>query len=146
VVEVEQAETLTVVCGRVSSRDQEANLDRQVARIAEWAAGHKIRIDRYVRETGSGLNDKRHELAALLADPPVQAIVEHRDRLARFGVRQLEQALAATGRRLLVVEPGELEDELVRDMIDLMTYFSARLHGRRSARKRAQRAAEALKA
>jgi putative resolvase len=99
-----------------------------------------------VREIGSGLNDKRRELASILADPSVQTIVvEHRDRLARFGVGQLERTLSAAKRAIVVVDRGELEDDLVRDMIDLMTCFSARLYGRRSARNRAQRALDALK-
>jgi putative resolvase len=139
------AKVFTVAYARVSSHDQKADLDRQVARIAEWAAASNIHVDRYVREIGSGLNDKRRELAALLADPTVGTIVvEHRDRLARFGVAQLEQSLKAAKRSILVIDKGEVEDDLVRDMIDLMTCFSARLYGRRSATNRAKRALEAL--
>jgi putative resolvase len=88
-VEVDEPEPVrfTVAYARVSSPDQKMNLDRQIARIAEWAAARGMRIDRYVREVGSGLNDKRRELAALLLDQTVGTIVvEHRDRLARFGV------------------------------------------------------------
>ena len=85
-------------------------------------------------------------MGALLADPQVGTIiVEHRDRLARFGVAQVEQSLRAHKRALVVIDPGEVEDDLVRDMIELMTCFSARLYGKRSARNRALRAAEALK-
>ncbi|MDO9713970.1 IS607 family transposase [Paracraurococcus lichenis] len=148
-VEVDEPEPVrqTVAYARVSSHDHKADLDRQIARIAEWAAASNIKIDRYVREIGSGLNDKRRDLAALLADTSVERIVvEHRDRLARFGVAQLEQALKATKRSILVVNPGEVEDDLVQDMVDLMACFSARLYGRRSARNRAKRALDALKA
>ena len=110
------------------------------------AAANKIGIDRYVRETGSGLNDKRKELARLLADNDVKTIiVEHRDRLARFGVAQIEHALKPSGRGVLVIDGGEVADDLVRDMIDLMACFSARLYGRRSARNRAARAMDALR-
>jgi len=148
IVDIEDPEPpkLTVAYARVSSHDQKHDLDRQVARIAEWAAASGTRIDRYVREIASGLNDKRRELGAILADPQVGTIiVEHRDRLARFGVAQLEQSLKANKRSLVVIDPGEPEDDLVRDMIELMTCFSARLYGKRSARNRALRAAEALK-
>ena len=146
-VEDEPVATCTVAYARVSSHDQKADLDRQIARIAEWAAREGLRVDRYVREVGSGLNDRRREMAALLADPTVTTlVVEHRDRLARFGVGSLEQALVAGGRRLLVVEEREIDDDLARDLIDLMTCFSARLYGRRSARNRARRAAAALQA
>lgn len=148
VVEVEddRPKKYIIAYARVSSHDQKADLDRQIARIAEWASANGVVIDRYVRETGSGLNDRRRELAKLLADPDVESIiVEHRDRLARFGVRHLESALKATGRKVVVIEEGEVENELVQDMIDLMTSFSARFHDQRSARNRAKRALEALK-
>lgn len=93
-----------------------------------------------------GLNDRRRELAALLADKSVGTIVvEHRDRLARLGVAQIEEVLRASGRQLVIIDPGEVKDDLVRDMIDPMTCFSAKLYGRRSARNRARRALEAIK-
>ncbi len=62
----------------------------------------------------------------LLADPAVSTIVvEHRDRLARFGVEYLEAALRAQGRRGVVTDPGETTDDLVRDMVDVLTAFCA---------------------
>lgn len=146
-VQVEDdAPKLTVVYARVSSNDQKADLDRQVARLAEWSSANGVRVDRYVREIGSGLNDRRRAFRQILSDPMVETIiVEHRDRLARFGVGNLEAILNASGRKLIVVDPGEVENELVQDMVDLMTSFSARLYGQRSARNRAKRALKELK-
>ena len=75
-----------VVYARVSSADQKADLDRQVARVTAWATGQGITVGRVVTETGSALNGKRRKFLALLRDPSVSAIVvEHRDRFARFG-------------------------------------------------------------
>jgi len=70
-------------------------------------------------------------------------VVEHRDRLARFGFEYLEAALAAHGRKIVVADPGETTDDLVRDMIEVLTSLCARLHGRRGARNRAMRAVTA---
>jgi len=39
-------------------------------------------------------------------------VVEHRDRFARFGAEDVEAALAAQGRRLVVVDPSEVDDDL----------------------------------
>jgi putative resolvase len=72
-------------------------------------------------------------------------VVEHRDRLARFGVEDLDAALAAQGRRVLVADPGETADDLVRDMIEVLTSMCARLYGRRGARNRALRVVTAAK-
>jgi putative resolvase len=144
-VEIDDPQTETVAYARVSSHDQKHDLDRQIARIAEWAATNDIKIDRYVREIGSGLNDRRKQLNKLLRDPRCRRIVvEHRERLGRFGVHELENALAASDRDLLIIEDKEIDDDLVRDMIDVMTSLAARLYGRRSARHRAERAVKAM--
>jgi putative resolvase len=135
------AEQVAVLYARVSAHDQRAAVNRQIARLSAWAASNGIGVAEVVTEVGSGLNGRRPKLARLLADPTVTMIVvEHRDRLARFGVEHLEAALAAQGRRLVVVDPGETSDDLVRDMIDVLTSFCARLDGRRGARNRALRA------
>jgi putative resolvase len=144
-VDEPEARKLTVAYARVSSHDQTADLDRQVARIAEWAASTGLPINRYIREIGSGLSEGRRELASLLDSPEVETlVVEHRDRLARFGVSHLERALRSAGRSLVIIDKAAVSDDLVRDMIDLMTCFSARRYGRRSAANRARRALEAL--
>jgi putative resolvase len=136
----------TVVYARVSAHDQRADLDRQVARVVSWAASQRLAVDQVVAEVGSGLNGRRAKLRRLLADAQVGTIVvEHRERLARFGVEHLEAALAAQGRRIVVVDPAEPGDELVGDMVEVLTSFCARLYGRRGARNRALRALTAAK-
>ena len=136
--------SLAALYARVSSQGQAGDLDRQVARLAEWAMGEGLVVDRVVREVGSALNGRRRKLSRLLSDPSVGVIVvEHRDRLARFGFEMVRDSLAATGRRLLVVDDAELDDDLVRDMTEVLTSMCARLYGRRSARNRARRALEA---
>ncbi len=83
----------------------------------------------------------------LLADPTISSIVvEHQDRLARFGVEYLDAALRAQGRRVVVTDHGETTADLVQDMVDVLTAFCARLYGRKSARNRALRAVTAAKA
>jgi putative resolvase len=135
-----------VLYARVSAHDQRADLDRQVARLTAWATGQGVAVAEVVTEVGSGLNGRRPKLKRLLADPTVAVIVvEHRDRLARYGVEQLEAALSAQGRRLVVVDPGETDDDLLRDMIEVLTSFCARLYGRRGARNRAMRAVTCAK-
>jgi putative resolvase len=136
----------TVVYTRVSSHDQRLDLDRQIARLTRWAAQEGLQVAEVVAEVGSGLNGRRTKLRRLLADPAVTTIVvEHRDRLARFGVEQLDAALAAHGRRVLVADPAETTDDLVGDMVEVLTSFCARLYGRRGARNRAMRAVTATK-
>ena len=135
-----------VVYARVCSHDQRADLDRQVARLSAWATGQGLSVAQVVTEVGSGLNGKRPKLGRVLSDPDAKVIVvEHRDRLARLGVEQLEAALSAQGRRIVVADPGESTDDVVRDMIEVLTSMCARLYGRRGARNRAMRAVTATK-
>lgn len=97
-------------------------------------------------EVGSGMNGRRPRLVRLLRDPAVTVIVvERRGRLACFGVEHLEAALAATGRRIVVVEQSETTDDLVRDMVEVLTSMCARLYGWRGVRSRAMRAITATK-
>jgi putative resolvase len=123
----------------VSSAEERDDVERQAGRVAEEAGRRGITLDATVTEVGSGLNGDRVKLRKILADPQVSRIVvEHRDRLAPFGVEDLEAALAATGRAIIVLNPDEVKDDLVRDMIEVLTSMCARLYGRRSARRRAQ--------
>lgn len=132
------------IYARVSSADQRGVLDRQVARLVVHLTTSGLAPTRVVAEVGSGLNGHRARLLGLLRDPAVGTIVvEHRDRLARFGVEYLEAALAAQGRRVVVVDDAEVDDDLVRDMVEVLTSFCARLYGRRSAKRRAELAVAA---
>jgi predicted site-specific integrase-resolvase len=135
----------TVVYARVSSSDQKQDLDRQVGRVTDWATRQGWHVDRVVTEVGSALNGHRRKFLALLRDGGVERIVvEHRDRFARFGSEYVEAALAAQGRELVVVDPAEVDDDLVRDMTELLTSMCARLYGKRAAENRAARLAAAV--
>ncbi len=135
----------TVLYARVSSADQKDDLQRQVQRLQAFAQAQGWTDVVVVAEIGSGLNGKRRKLLRALRDPKVSRIVvEHRDRLARFGFEMLEAALASAGKHLVVVEEGEVTDDLVRDLLEILTSACGRLYGRRSARNRAKRALEAL--
>lgn len=129
---------------RVSSHDQKTDLERQVARLSRWAAQAGHRVVRVEAEIASGMNGARPKVKRLLADPDVTTVVvEHKDRLGRMNTELVEAALSAHGRRLVVLDDGEVEDDLVRDMVEVLTSFCARLYGRRSARNRARKALEA---
>jgi putative resolvase len=126
---------------RVSSHDQRADLDLQVSRLTQWAASASAPVVRVEAEVASGMTGRRPKLRRLLADPAVQTVVvTHRDRLARMNAELVEAALWAHGRRLVVLDDGEVTDDLLGDMVEVLTSCCARLYGRRSARNRALKA------
>ncbi len=126
---------------RVSSHDQESGLDGQVARLSAGAAEAGLAVVRVEAEVGSGVDGSRAKVRRLLADPAVTVVaVEHRDRLGRMNTELVEAALSAHNRRLVVLDTSEVTDDLVRDMVEVLTWFCGRLYGRRSARNRALKA------
>jgi putative resolvase len=116
-------------------------MDRQVAPVERVGAGHELTVGHVLIEVASRLIGKRPKLRRVLSDPDAKVIVvEHRDRLARFGAEHLQTALWAQGRRIVVADPGETTDDLVRDMIEVVTSMCAGLYWRRGARNKAMRA------
>jgi putative resolvase len=132
---------------RVSSADQNADLERQLDRLSRSAAEHGLVVGAMAKEVGSARNGHRPKLLKILHDPTIGIlVVAHRDRLIRFGFEDVEAARAATGRKLLVVEDAEVSDDLVREMTEVLTSFCARLYSRRSAQHRAASAVAHLHA
>lgn len=145
---ITENETANIVAlyARVSSHDQKKDLDRQIARLLIYANNRGLKVGRTVTEIGSGLNGHRSKLLKLLSDTKIRTIiVEHRDRLMRFGCEYVEASLKANNRQLLIADDKELKDDLVQDMIEVLTSFCARLYGRRSAKNKAKKALEVIK-
>jgi putative resolvase len=83
----------------------------------------------------AGCDSTRRELDRVLSDPAVSVlVVEHRDRLACFGARHLQAALAASGPRLVASDPEETTSDLVGDITDVAAWVCARLSGQRATK------------
>ena len=133
------------IYARVSSYDQKNDLNAQIGRLLLFAQEKGWVISQTVAEIGSGLNGHRPKLKKLLADQSIKIIlIEHKDRLMRFGIEYVEASLAAQGRKLVVADSKEVKDDLILDMIEVLTSFCARLYGRRSAKNKAKKALEVM--
>lgn len=129
---------LTAVYARVSSSENRKNLDTQAQRVVDFCNAKGWGVDIVVKECASGLNDARPKLHTLLANPNVtRIVVEHKDRLTRFGFAFIEKLSKAE----IVVINQVLEDEadLMQDFVSLVTCFSARLYGRRRSRRNTEK-------
>ncbi len=108
------------------------------------AAG--LSVVKVVTEVGSGVNDARPRLTALLRDESWGSlVVEHKDRLSRVGFGWFEVLLAGQGRRVVVADAAtEVTADLMDDFVSIIYSFAARLYGLRSARHRTDAVVAAL--
>jgi len=131
----------TVLYSRVSSHGQKADAERQLSRLRDFCSAKGIVVSAELTEIGSGLNGNRKKLLTILNDNTVTTIVvEHRDRLVRFGFDFIQASLAAHKRNIMVVNNTECPDDIVRDMTEVLTSMCARLYGKRGAKNRAKKA------
>ncbi|EQD52786.1 resolvase domain-containing protein, partial [mine drainage metagenome] len=111
--------------------------------VGATAQGHSI--NRVITDVGSGLDGTRRTFLAPLADSSVTtSVVERRDRVAGRGSEYVAASREANGRRLVVVDDTDVDDDPVRDVTEVLTSFCARLDGRRAAALRVLRALAAL--
>ncbi|MHC5822694.1 MAG: IS607 family transposase [Nostoc sp.] len=172
---VEQ-ELVALIYARVSSAEARANLDRQAIRLTDYSMARGYRIYKIVKEIGSGLNDNRKLLSNALQDENYNILVaEHRDRVTIFGLNYIKLLLEAKGKKLEIVNdaenseqvpvfsqgetrgamavPGDWElanpegkDELMQDLISVITSFVQRIYGLRRAKGKTEKLIADLKA
>jgi predicted site-specific integrase-resolvase len=107
---------LTAVYARVPSADQRDDLDRQVARVCSCAVANGFSIDPRGHRGRFRAERQGSKVSWASSDPKVTTIpVENRDRLAGFGSEHLAASFEASGRRLVVIDDGALDDDLVWD-------------------------------
>ena len=134
----------TVGYARVSSSDQKDDLIRQEDRVKAFLVNLGENTPEVISEVGSGMDGSRSKINRLLSNPTIGTIVvERMDRFARMDIQLVKSALEASGRRLVVIDDTEYEDDLVQEVTEFMTNVCVRMYGRRSARNKALAAMEA---
>ena len=134
------------IYARVSNSENKKNLDTQAERLVAWCTMQGWSGVQVVKECGSGVNDQRPRFLALLADPSItHIVVEHKDRASRFGVAYIQTLLAVQQRALVVVNSAQTaEEDLMSDLVSIITSFVARLYGRRRAKRKTEQVLAAL--
>ena len=132
-----------IIYARVSSSDQKSDLERQVEYLKEYCSAKGYNVVDVLTDVASGLNEKRRGLKKLfeyVVNGKVDVVViSYKDRLTRFGFKYLEEFFGSHGVRIEVVfgdEPKDLQQELIEDLITIVTSFAGRLYGMRSHKKR----------
>ena len=136
-------EVRAVIYARVSSSEQRSDLERQVQYLTEYCASKGYKVVEVLSDVASGLKTDRKSLMKLfdyVVNRQVDVVVvTYRDRLRRFGFEYLEFFFRQHGVKIEVAfgeEPKDAHQELVEDLVEIVTSFSGKLYGMRSYRKR----------
>ena len=134
---------LNILYSRVSSSDQKDDLDRQEEVLKSFIKKQKRKPFISIRDLGSGMNYKKKgliKLIRLVLTGSVEKIyVTHKDRLLRFGFPLIEMIARHCNTKIKVLNSTEnesIEITLAKDVLELLTVFSARLYGKRSHKNR----------
>jgi predicted site-specific integrase-resolvase len=135
-----------ITYSRVSSSENKNNLETQNQRLADYCAAKGYRIVSQVLEIGSGVNDNRKKLNALFEREDYnRIIVEHKDRLTRFGFNYIKTLLEKLGVTIEVINEsnGDKED-LMQDFVSIITSFCARIYGLRRTKRQTEKLIEVI--
>lgn len=132
----------TIGYARVSSHDQKEDLIRQAKVLESYCATHGWTYE-IIQDLGSGLNyNKRglRKLINLICSKNIERLVlTHKDRLLRFGSELIFSICEHFGVEIIIINASKdltFEDELVQDVLEIITVFSARLYGSRSRKNK----------
>ncbi len=137
-ISVQDESSPTICYARVSARDQKDDLDRQQIVLEAYCAAKGWRTET-IRDLGSGMNYRKKGLQQLLElilrRKICRLVLTHKDRLLRFGAELVFSLCALQGIEVVIIHQGErpsFEQELAKDVLEIITVFSARLYGARS--------------
>lgn len=123
-----------ILYARTSSSQNKKLLDEQAKRLELYAISKGYKIKQIIKEFGSGLNDSRKQLTKILKENQYdKIIVEHKDRLTRFGFNLIN--LLTDNRIEVINETKEKDEDLTQDLISIIHCFSARLYGLRRSKR-----------
>lgn len=136
------------IYSRVSSSENRPNALRQLERLRNYATVRGYKIVSETVEVGSGLNDQRQKLLDLLKKDNYEILlVEHKDRLTRFGFNYIETLLERNNQRIEVINVAtEEKEDLINDLVSIITSFCARIYGQRRTKRKTEQLINDLKA
>jgi putative resolvase len=133
-------EQYTVVYARESSADRKDCLRTQAERLVAFCHANGWVVQEIVEETGSGLNDNRKKLKRVLTDrKATRIVVEHQDRLTRFGAEYIKMLCVTFDCELVIINPiADQQQDLMQDFVDIVTCFCARIYGQRRSKRKTE--------
>lgn len=135
-----------VIYARVSSPKQKDDLLTQAERIEEFCLANGWKINKTYKEIASGLNDKRPILLKMLQDKPTKIVIEHKDRLTRFGFEYIKILCESFNCEIVIINNNNdnLQTDLMTDFVSIITSMTAKLYGLRKSHRKTEKIIEEL--
>ena len=132
----------TIAYARVSSRGQKADLERQKQVLEMFCAARGWTCE-VIADLGSGMNYRKKGLMQLLnlliSGSVARLVITRQDRLLRFGAELVFAVCEMKNVEVVIVNQGDessFEEDLAKDVLEIITVFSARLYGSRSQKNK----------
>jgi len=127
------------IYARVSNQSRKQEIQHQIDIIVSFANSRGLVVDKIYKEIASGMNDNRIQLWKMIESSPTIIIIEHKDRLTRFGFNYLDKLLRNQGCQIIVMNKDEEdESDLIKDFISIITSFCCRIYGLRRGQNKAK--------
>ena len=130
---------------RVSSYNKKDDLERQAQRCLDFCQAQGLSVNKVYKEVASGMNDNRKKLKKLLDSSPTHIVIEHKDRLTRFGFNYFDLLLPKLNCKLTVINRDhEEESDLIKDLVSIITSFCCRRYGIRKGQTKSEKIKKVL--
>ncbi|MBS5868765.1 MAG: IS607 family transposase [Fusobacterium periodonticum] len=132
-----------VLYARVSSSENKTNLESQLEKLRLFASAKGYQIVKEIKDIGSGLNDNRSKLNELFEKELNNfeiLLVEHKDRLTRFGFNYIDILLKSHNKKMEVINlVDNNKEELIQDFVSVITSFCARIYSQRISKRKVEK-------
>lgn len=136
----EHNEEKVIIYTRVSSSENKSNLETQKERLISYCNAKGYKVHKVISEIGSGINDERPQLIKLLKNNDyTKIVVEHKDRLTRFGFNYFKVFTQVLNKEIEVVNNVDShEEDLIQDFVSIITSFCSRIYGKRRSKRKTE--------
>ena len=130
-----------VVCyARVSSSENKKELELQAERIVSYSNAKGWQVSELIKEVGSGVNDARPKLLkALQEGKATKLVVEHKDRLTRFGFNFINELCKKFNCEVVIINNvNDKKEDIIQDFVSIITSFCSKIYGQRRSKRKTE--------
>lgn len=135
-----------VTYARVSSSENKINLESQSQRLIQFCNAKGWTTSENIQEIGSGLNDNRKKLLKVFQEnKATKIVVEHKDRLTRFGFNFVTELCNKFGCEIIVINNVDGQEDVIQDFVSIITSYCAKIYGKSRSKRKTEQLIKKLK-